>query len=114
MVLESTFYNRFNNLRFKPYPIFSARFVLDLPYSTTVTIRGTLSPPPTSRAMGSASQGHARDRYLKVALGNTQDKRQLRHTYPGRSVRVAARPESQAAPPHIFYLAFELIVTPQT
>jgi hypothetical protein len=76
------------------------------------TVRGALSPPHTSRALGSATQGHARDRdlslILRAAQGNPQDKRPFRQTYSGRSARVATRPESQAAPPHIFNLPTRL------
>ena len=68
------------------------------------TVRGALSPPHTSRALGSTPQGHARDRDSRAALGNPQDTRHIRQTYSGRSARVATRPESQAAPPHIFNL----------
>ena len=57
-------------------------------------------PSPHLKALGSATQGQARDRDSRAALGNPQDKRHLRQTYSGRSARVATRPESQAAPPH--------------
>ena len=57
-------------------------------------------PSPHLKALGSATQGQARDRDSRAALGNPQDMRQLRQTYSGRSARVATRPESQAAPPH--------------
>ncbi len=64
----------------------------------------SLSPPHTSRALGSATQGHARDRDSRAALGNPQDKGQFRQTYSGRSARVVTRPESQAASPDIINL----------
>jgi hypothetical protein len=65
------------------------------------TVPGALFPPHTSRALGSATQGHARDRDSRAALRSPQDKRPIRQTYSGRSARIATRPESQAAPPHI-------------
>jgi hypothetical protein len=61
------------------------------------TVRGALSPPHTARALGSATQGHSRDRDSRAALGNPQKKRHIRQTYSGRSARDATRPESQAA-----------------
>ncbi len=68
------------------------------------TVRGALSPPHNSRALGSVTQGHARDRDLRAALGNPQDKRPIRQANSGRSVRVATSPEIQAAPYRIFNL----------
>ena len=59
-------------------------------------------PSPHLKALGSATQGQARDRDSRAALDNPQDRRHVRQTYSGRSARVATRPESQAAPPHIF------------
>ena len=63
------------------------------------TVRGALSPPHTSRALGSATQGHARDRDLRAALGCARQ-RSGQEAHSGRSTMVATRPESQAAPPH--------------
>jgi hypothetical protein len=57
-------------------------------------------PSPDLKALGSATQGQARDRDSRASLGNPQDKRHIRQTNSGRSARVATRPESQAAPPH--------------
>jgi hypothetical protein len=65
---------------------------------------GCAFPSPHLKALGSATQGQARDRDSRAALGNPQDKGQLRQTFSGRSARVATRPESQAAPPHKFNL----------
>ncbi len=61
-------------------------------------------PSPNLKALGSATQGHARDRDLRAALGNPQDMRHIRQTHSGRSAGVATRPERQAAPPHKFKL----------
>jgi hypothetical protein len=84
--------------------------------TTLFGVTSALSPPRTSRVLGSAIQGHARDRDSdlraadlpdqdsRAALGNPQDKKQLWHTYSGRCARVATRPESQVTPPHIFNL----------
>ncbi len=60
-------------------------------------------PSPHLRALGSATQGQARDRDSRAALDNLlnrRDKKQLQQTYSGRSAGAATRPESQAAPPH--------------
>ncbi len=71
------------------------------------TVQDALSPPHTSTALESATQGHALDRDLSLlilraaAQGNTQDKRQLWHAYSGRSAWVGMKPDSQAVPPHI-------------
>jgi hypothetical protein len=73
-------------------------FVCVQPYSTTLF--GVPFLLPTSQALGSATQGQARDRDSRAALGKPQDKRHVRQTYLGRSARVATRPESQVAPPH--------------
>ncbi len=72
-------------------------------YSTTLSpVRVPPFPPasPHLNTMESATQGHAWDRDSGAAEGNPQEKRQLqvRQTFSGRSARVAARPESQAAP----------------
>ncbi len=45
-------------------------------------------PSPHLKALGSATQGHARGRDSRAALGNPQDKRHIRQTYSGRSARV--------------------------
>ncbi len=42
---------------------------------------GALSPSHISKALGSASQGHAWDRDSRVALGSTQDKMKKWQTY---------------------------------
>jgi hypothetical protein len=73
---------------------------------TDIFARGAhLSPPRTSRALGWATQGHARDRDARAALGsprgseaardrdsraaigNPQDKRHIRQSCSGRSAR---------------------------
>ncbi len=67
----------------------------------STTVFGVPIPSQHLKALGSATQGHARDRDSRAALvGNPQDKRQLQQTYSGRSARVATRPKSQAAPPY--------------
>ncbi len=57
-------------------------------------------PSPHLKALGSATQGHARDPNSRATLGNPQDKRHIWQIYSGRSAKVATRPESQAAQPH--------------
>ncbi len=48
------------------------------------TVRGALSPPHTSRALESASEGQARDRDSRAALGNPQDTSHILLTYSRR------------------------------
>ncbi len=68
------------------------------------TVRGVLSPPHTSRVPRFATQDHAQARDSNAALGYTRTWRPLWQSYSGRSARVAARPEVQAPPPHVFNL----------
>ncbi len=98
---------------FMPYSVFSSDSTTlfgvirphcsgcPFPDSTTL-FGGALSPP--LKALGSATQGQARDRDSRAAQDNPQDMRHIRQTYSGRSARVATRPESKAAPPLIFNL----------
>jgi hypothetical protein len=58
-------------------------------------------PSPHLKALGSATQGQARDRDLRAALGKPQDKVQLRQTLFRKECQV---PESQVAPPDKFNL----------
>ncbi len=85
------------------YSVFSCACSLVRPHCS-----GCPFPSTHLKALGSETQGHARDRDSRAALGNPQDKRHKlphnRQTYSGRSSRVATRPESQSAPPHIFNL----------
>ncbi len=63
------------------------------------TLWGVLSPPHTTRALGSATQGHARGRDSRAVLGEIQYKEPIRQTYSGRSARDATRPQSQPPRP---------------
>ncbi len=72
------------------------------------TVRGALSPPHTSRCWDRKFRDKPETEirglryYAATRLTARQDKRHVRQTYLGRSARVATRPESQVAPPHIF------------
>ncbi len=89
-------------VKLTPYGDFQDDFRVRVDFIDHI-VRGALSPPHTSRALGSATQGHAQDRDLRAAIDIPKEKTQLRQTYSRRSARVATRPKSQSAPPHIRY-----------
>ncbi len=72
------------------------------------TVRGALFFPHNSRALGLATEAHARlgDRYLRAALGNSQDKRQLQQTLSGRKSGLQRGPKAKLPRPTMAYSIF--------
>jgi hypothetical protein len=75
------------------------------------TTRGALSPPHTSRALGLATQGQARDRYSRAALGDLQDKGPIRRNLFRKECQGCNEARKPRCPaPHI--QSAETVVTP--
>ncbi len=70
-------------------------------------VRGAFSPPLTPRAPGFATQDHAQARDSNAAQDNTQNMEATSESHFGNPIqeRAPARPEGQAAPPHVFNLS---------
>ncbi len=67
-------------------------------------VRAALSPPLTSGEPGLTTQDHAQVRGSNAAPGNTKDMEAASANLFRKECQVAARPEGQAALPHVFTL----------